>query len=94
MLSIKIPQTGMDYWEGTTGIKCECGGMIEWAEAAYVPGARACRNCLTLFSIRGRNENRQLVPQANHNGIVEDAENNEECYLVPQNLYPGWYKPV
>lgn len=91
---ISIPeQDSLNYWHGTTGVKCSCGGSIEWAEAGYVPGARACRSCLALYAVRGRGDNRKLIPQhAGNDGIVRDAEPGESCYRVPQDLYPNWYQ--
>ena len=93
MNKISIPQTKEEsYWDGTSGVKCTCGGLIEWAEAAYVPGTRACRTCLKMYQIRGSGEQRALVVQSvNNEGIIGDIEDGEEPYLVPKNLYPGWY---
>jgi len=90
MNAISIPQTGRNYWDGTTGVQCECGGTIEWTEAGYSPGARACRGCLTLFAVRGDGLERRLVPQTIKDGIICDAANDDEVARVPANLYPGW----
>lgn len=89
-LTMPIPQTTRDFWEGTTGVKCRCGGTIEWAEAGYSPGARACRGCLTLFAVRGEGGDRRLVPQTVKDGIICDAQIGDEPEKVPANLYPGW----
>ena len=38
-------------WEQLqTGTCPDCGGTWEWAEAGYVPGARKCRQCGSMFS--------------------------------------------
>lgn len=29
----------------------DCGGVLQWAEAGYVPGARQCASCRSLFSV-------------------------------------------
>ena len=99
MKLIPIPQENPDnFWAGTSGVPCPCGGRIEWAEAAYVPGTRACRSCLTMFAVRGKQETRRLVPQAiNDDGIVADAPDetaDEDLYHVPENLYPGWHQKI
>lgn len=89
MKNILIPQKNLDdYWNGTTGIKCTCGGTIEWAEASYVRGTRACRKCCSMFQVRGEGKDRRLVPQTlKENGVIEDAlEDDDEIYLVPKNL--------
>jgi hypothetical protein len=93
MLPIPIPQTNpTDAWAGTTGVKCPCGGDIEWAEAAYSPGARACRSCLSLYYVRGRGESRRLQPQTlNDDHVIADASPDDEVYQVPEDLYPGWH---
>ena len=88
----------IDWWKGTSHVRCSCGGWIEWAEAGYVSGSRACRACLTLYSIRGDAGDRRLVPQAClDSGIIGDAPNGvdpDDLYRVPKNLYPGWYQSV
>lgn len=100
MNPIPIPQPPdePDYWQGTTGVKCHCGGDIEWAEAAYAPGARACRTCLTLFRVRGEGDTRRLVPQwPTDDGIIDDAPSDMPhayLYRVSENLYPGWHQPA
>lgn len=96
MKTISIPQTAeqREWWAGTTGVQCECGGSIEWAEGAYTTGCRACRSCLALYSVRGSGADRRLVPQANHDGIIEDADEGDDIYRVPKNLYPGWHQPA
>lgn len=94
MNSIFIPQTGRDFWEGTTGVKCHCGGSIEWAEAAYVPGTRACRRCLAMFAVRGNGGDRRLVPQTVKDGIIRDADPGDEVERVSSDLYgPNWHQP-
>jgi len=101
MKPIPIPQDPhtRDYWAGTTGVRCHCGGTIEWAEAAFSPGSRACRSCLALFAVRGRDHERCLHPQGPvENGpgsyILDDVGDDDEVHRVPENLYPGWYQPV
>lgn len=101
MKPIPIPQSPdhRDYWEGTTGVRCHCGGTIEWAEAAYTPGTRACRSCLAMFSVRGNDHERRLHPQGRveqgpGDVILDDVDDEDEVYRVPEDLYPGWYQPV
>jgi len=99
MKAIAIPQTSRDFWEGTTSIRCPCGGMIEWAEAAYSPGIRACRSCLAMYAVRGQGSDRRLVPQTHTDtGVIGDPPGDEcpddDVYRVPENLYPGWYEPA
>lgn len=92
MKPISIPViSDHNWWEGTSGIQCECGGTIVWAEAGYVPGSRACRSCLTLFAVRGDGENRRLHPQGiTDNGVIGDVGTNDPVHHVPENLYPGF----
>ena len=96
MKPIPIPQQNTDdYWDGTTGVTCHCGGKIEWAEAAYAPGIRACRTCLAAYAVRGRGDDRRLVPQTCDDGVIVDASaDSDEVYRVSENLYPGWHQPV
>jgi hypothetical protein len=98
MNAIAIPQTNDNFWADTTGVICSCGGMIEWAEAAYAPGTRACRSCLTMFSVRGKENSRRLVPQMiGENNCIQDAPDDtpeDELYHVPEDLYPGWHIPL
>ena len=90
MQTIAIPQTTPDYWTGTTEVPCPCGGMIHWAEAAYVPGSRACDRCLVLFAVRGRGADRRLVPQGHTDpGIIEDIGDDEAPYHVPDDYFRG-----
>ena len=97
MEPIPIPQVTQYIWEGTTGVLCRCGGTIEWAEAGYVPGTRACRSCLVLFRVHGSESNRRLVPQAITDDGIDDAPedaSDDDLYRVPEDLYPGWHQPV
>ena len=56
-----------------------------FAEAAYVPGSRACDRCLTLYRVRG---DRRLVPQGIARGHVDDlVDEDEEPYRVPTNYF-------
>lgn len=88
MQSIAIPQTTQDFWEGTTEVPCPCGGVIHWAEAAYVPGSRACDRCLTLYRVRDRGADRRLVPQGVARGHVDDlTDEDEEPYRVPAGYF-------
>lgn len=96
MKPIFIPQKNKhDYWDGTTNVRCHCGGDIEWAEAAFAPGARACRSCLSLFSVKGQGSERRLHPQGvGDGGIIGDVADDGEVYKVPEDLYPGWLEPI
>ena len=99
MKPIPIPQKGWDYWEGTTGVPCPCGGTIRWAEAGFAPGDRACDRCLVLFAVRGEGPDRRLVPQAlqvwDGNPIVYDADEtvpDRDLYRVSPDYFRsrGW----
>jgi hypothetical protein len=94
MKPIQIPvQDRHSGWDGTTGVQCSCGGIIEWAEAAYVPGTRACRSCLAMYQVRGDGADRRLVPQGvTGSGVIGDVGPEDEVYYVPENLYPGWHQ--
>lgn len=96
MLPIPIPQENPnDIWQGTTDVKCHCGGNIVWAEAGYVPGSRACRSCLTLFAVRGKKLERRLHPQGiTDEGIIGDISDDDEVYVVTPNLYPNFHEPL
>lgn len=86
MKPIAIPQRTLDYWQGTTGVTCHCGGAIVWAEAGYVPGSRACRSCLALFAVRGEGSERRLHPQGHTpEGVIGDVGDGDEVYRVPEN---------
>lgn len=88
MKPINIPQLSTSYWwDGTTSVQCHCGGSIEWAENGYTPGARACLKCKTLFMVRGDGGLRQLVPQSNVSGVVQDADENDALYKVPDDFF-------
>lgn len=94
MRPIQIPQLTITYYAHTTGIRCDCGGVIEWAEAGYVPGARACRSCLTLFMLRGEGPDRRLEPQAaGPDGIGDMGDGDTTPYRVPEDYLDGWYDP-
>lgn len=76
---IPIPQRDEhDYWAGTTHVPCPCGGTVEWAEAGYSRGYRACLHCRVLYAVRGRGPERALVPQTGYEDeggriIIDDA---------------------
>ena len=45
------PVTGA-WWDVPLPACPDCGGVLVWAEAGYVPGTRACVNCGSLFSVQ------------------------------------------
>ena len=91
MDAILIPQSNPnDFWDGTSDVPCSCGGMIRWAEAGYVPGSRACDQCLVLYAVRGRGADRRLVPQAPSDDHIDDADetvDHDGLYRVPDNYF-------
>ena len=46
--------TGGAWWTIPLPPCPDCGGVLEWAEAGYVPGARECTTCRSLFMVDGR----------------------------------------
>ncbi|MBE3602489.1 hypothetical protein IMX07_02490 [bacterium] len=91
MDAILIPQVALDdFWGGTTDVPCSCGGLIRWAEAGYVPGARACDRCLVLYAVRGRGADRRLVPQTSSADHIDDADetvDRDGLYRVPDDYF-------
>ena len=47
-----------NYWPAVTDVPCpgECGGIVRWAEAGYVPGYRICGGCGRHYMASGTSE--------------------------------------
>ena len=45
------PVTGA-WWDVPLPACPDCGGVVVWSEAGYVPGTRECTGCGSLFSVQ------------------------------------------
>ncbi|HEX7080196.1 MAG TPA: hypothetical protein VF329_04210 [Gammaproteobacteria bacterium] len=60
----------------------DCGGHMTWHEAGYVPGARKCVTCGSMFSVETRRE-----PERSSLRKVDMQSGGQRVYRVPETSH-------
>lgn len=73
-----VPERG-DWWDVPLPPCPDCGGVITWFEAQYVPGTRKCVRCGSMFAVEVRHPQERSALRK-----VDLDEGGQAVYRVPE----------
>lgn len=83
-----LPAHG-DWWDVPLPPCPDCGGAITWFEAQYVPGARKCTRCGSMFSVEVRHPMERSALRK-----VDFDAGGQAIYRVPETTHwADWADP-